>query len=306
MSVKDDANYLETTLTSIAKLAPRESEVLVIDDASADQTVNILSGFARADDRFRIISGSGGGLTNALTEGCGQAEGNFIARHDGGGDISLADRFAKQLKILNRNDGTVLVSGGTRFTGPRQEYLYEVIQDTHILCRHLTNLASPRGTSHHGCTMFRRDAYESVGGYRREFRVAQDLDLWVRLSEIGNCGAIPEVLYQAQLNRASLSAMYREQQLKLSALIGHCAANRREGKSESTLLNEVETISAAIVQPATGWSSRLSDAKFYYFVGSCLADKQPVMARRYFKSAIRAFPMHVKTLYKLGKLALNG
>lgn len=306
MSVKDDADYLEATLHSIGTLAPRESEVLVVDDGSSDHTARILAGFARTDERVRITTSAAKGLTAALIEGCSRAKGSFIARHDGGGDISLGDRFTRQLKALNDNASTVLVAGGTRFVGPCREHLYDVIQDTQVLQANLCNLESPRGPSHHGCTMFRRDAYQRSGGYRREFRVAQDLDLWVRLSEIGDCLAIPEVLYQAQLNRASLSALYRQQQVKLSALVGACARQRRQGRDECDLLREIEKVSCPATLPATRlWEPRLSDAKFYYFIGSCLADTHPKAARHYFKTAIRAFPLHFGTLYKLGKLTLN-
>ena len=50
------------------------------------------------------------------------------------------------------------------------------------------------GPSSHTSVMFRREAYEKVGGYRAEFDVAQDLDLWMRLVRSGRCWATPEVL----------------------------------------------------------------------------------------------------------------
>ena len=51
----------------------------------------------------------------------------------------------------------------------------------------------------HGEVMFRRDLYNSVGGYRQFFRFAQDHDLWLRMSERSKMAIIPKVLYQRGL-----------------------------------------------------------------------------------------------------------
>ncbi len=305
MAVRNDAKHLADTLASIVSLAPSDTEFCIVDDASTDATADILRRFAAQDKRFKLSRQPGYGLTVALIEGCRQATGRFIARHDGGGDISVGDRFTRQMATLAGDGRTVLVSGGTRFVGPAREQLYDVIQDSAVLRKHLDHPTMPRGPSHHGCTMFRRDAYLASGGYRREFRVAQDLDLWTRLSERGSCVAIPDILYQAQLNRANLSILFRRQQIRLSGLIARCTALRRAGRSERDLLNEIDKLSREIQPPAAKWRTRLADAQFHYFVGSCLDRSQPPVARRYFRQAVRMFPLHAKAMYKLSRLALR-
>jgi GT2 family glycosyltransferase len=43
--------------------------------------------------------------------------------------------------------------------------------------------------------MVRKDAIDRVGGYRPEFKHAEDLDLFLRLGEIGKLGNLPETLF---------------------------------------------------------------------------------------------------------------
>ena len=87
-----------------------------------------------------------------------------------------------------------MTSCGTRFVGPDGEVLYEIRQAGDELHRGLQHVDIDRvigPSSHHTSVMFRRRSFEKVGGYRAQFRVAQDLDLWMRLSEVGVCWATP-------------------------------------------------------------------------------------------------------------------
>ncbi len=71
--------------------------------------------------------------------------------------------------------------------GPEGEFLYDRIQNNEeatdlMLTLKLTEITGP---PHHGSTLFSRELYDRVGGYRPAFYYAQDLDLWIRLSENG-------------------------------------------------------------------------------------------------------------------------
>src|SRR5262249_33301635 len=142
------------------------------------------------------------------------------------------------------------------------------------------------GPSSHSSVMFRLVTYQKVGGYRAQFDVAQDLDLWMRLSELGQCWGIPEVRCEFHLNKNSISGLRRHEQIRSAKLIVKCAAARRSGQNESLLV--------ANWKQRSKWKSffwrciprRLHEAKFYYFVGSMLRYRQPHEAQRYFWLAV--------------------
>jgi GT2 family glycosyltransferase len=49
----------------------------------------------------------------------------------------------------------------------------------------------------------RADALRKIGGYREQFVVAQDLDLFLRLAEVGRLANLPEVLLRWRQSRAA-------------------------------------------------------------------------------------------------------
>ena len=103
------------------------------------------------------------------------------------------------------------------------------------------DVARVRGPSSHTSVMFRRETYEKVGGYRAQFNVAQDLDLWMRLAEVGVCWATPEILCERHLSKNSISAIRRDEQMRSAKIIVKCAAARRSGRDDSSVGCKVDT-----------------------------------------------------------------
>jgi glycosyltransferase involved in cell wall biosynthesis len=260
----------------------------------------MLEGCAHRDSRIRVIRQENQGLTRALIRGCAEAKGEFIARQDVG-DLSLPGRLAKELALIKADPTVVLVSCGTRFVGPRGEHLFDVIQSERDAMEGLAarELRYLRGPSHHSCTVFRKDAYERVGGYRRQFRIAQDIDLWVRLVEVGVHKVVPEILHQAEFALSGISAGRHRDQLWCGAKILECAAARKRGASEGDLLREVEKYSDAARHRQRG------KGEAAYFIGTLLLKKDPARAREYFVLALRENPLHVKAYLRLAGVLLG-
>jgi hypothetical protein len=147
---------------------------------------------------------------------------------------------------------------------------------------------------HHGSVMFRRSAYEQVGGYRPEFYFAQDLDLWTRLIEVGGLAFVDEVLYQVRFSPGSITARHRPQQQVLRGLIREATLARRSGKPETEVLEQ-----AAKVGPGNHETDRLGNADADYFIGSCLHRRRDPAAAAYLRRAIAARPFHMKAWAKL-------
>jgi glycosyltransferase involved in cell wall biosynthesis len=299
MSVYNGASNLAVSMNSILSQERVALEFIVVNDGSSDNTGEILDDYARRDNRVRVIHQENTGLTRALICGCAVATGEFIARQDVG-DISLPGRLARQLDVFRNNPNVVMASCGSRFIGPEGEVLHEICQSGEELHRGLqhaeTNCVS--NVSHHTSVMFRRKSYEMVGGYRPQFAVAQDLDLWMRLSEIGVCWAIPDVLCEVQLRSGSISATRRAEQLRTARAIVKCAATRRSGRDDAKLLARWAAQSRSrnvFFRPPR----RLQDARFYYFIGSLLRHRQPEQARVYFWRAVGAWVLYPKAWYRI-------
>jgi glycosyltransferase involved in cell wall biosynthesis len=279
MSVYNGAATLPATLDSILMQTMRDFEVVVIDDGSADETPSILSQYAARDGRIRLLSQSNSGLTRALIRGCEEARAEVIARHDCG-DRSHPERFARQLALLD--EGHVLVSCATRFSTSEGDELYVARAGGAEVRRSLRedDASHIHALPHHGSAMFRREAYAAAGGYRPQFRLAQDLDLWVRIAPLGTIAILPDVLYEATLDARSISGLSRDEQLRLTAI----AVALRDGGNPS-LLDD-----AARIVPAR--PSRSGEAAALYFIGKCLLQQRNGKWRRYLREAVARNPWH--------------
>jgi glycosyltransferase involved in cell wall biosynthesis len=264
-------------------------EFIVVNDGSSDETPAILDGYANRDNRVRVFHREPNGLTRALICGCEAARGEYIARQDCG-DRSLGGRLVRQLALLAECPGAAMAAVGARFVGPRNEALYEISQTSQELRQGLaqTTLQTIRGPSHHGATMFRKNAYEAAGGYRAAFPVAQDLDLWLRLAELGEIVAIRDVLYEARLSSNSISQLRRDEQFRATQVILDCAASRRRGEGDGPRL--AAWMSDCVRRPeSSAVDQRRSEARFHRFLGNMLREKDPAQAREYYVQSLRSF-----------------
>lgn len=296
MSVYNGGRRLPETVESVLSQENVSFEFVIVNDGSTDETSEILERYAAQDARVRILHREKQGLTKSLIEGCRMARGKYIARQDAG-DVSLAGRLRKQLDEISAHADAAAVSGGTRFIGPEGEQLYEVLPVTPDLTTRLLELELNKieGPSMHGCTMFSREQYEQVGGYRSAFYFAQDLDLWIRLAEIGKHVAIRDVVYEASLTIGAISSRYRKQQVETARLILESARLRRNALSDGEVLRQGATIRA----DGNKRPGRSERANALYFIGACLRQRSSPKASRYFQRAFLTYPLHLKSALRL-------
>jgi hypothetical protein len=295
MGVYNGARTLRGSVCSVLSQEGADFELIVVDDGSTDATTAILDELAADDGRIRIIRQKHRGLTDALIRGCAEARGDFIARQDAD-DVSLAGKFSRQLEAIASRPDAALVSCGTRFVGPNGEVLYDVAGPARDATDDLLTLdpARLRGPAGHGSTLFRRDLYERVGGYRPLFYFAQDLDLWIRLAEHGRYLVLSEVLYQVSVALSSISSLRRSHQVACTKIILECSRLRRSGISEGHALAEANAIRPHAHSPRAA-----ERAAALYFVGACLRKRGDPRAGQYFRDALRAYPLHLKSALRV-------
>ena len=296
MGVYNGGATLTASVHSVLAQSDVALELVVVDDGSTDGSASLLDGLAAQDARLRVIHQKNTGLTLALIRGCDEARGDFIARQDCG-DQSLPGRFAAGIALLDSSPTVVLTCCGARMLAPRGEHLFDVIRDGDELQRGLREVTADtyRGPTHHGATMFRREAYRRVGGYRSQWRVSQDVDLWLRLAEIGECVAYAMVGYEVQLDLHGISASRRTEQVHFSALAFSCAAARKAHRTDEQVIQTFEPELSTV--QVTSRAKR--EASELYFFGSCLRRSNPEAARFYLRQAVRRQPVSPKALWRL-------
>ena len=103
MTVYNDEEYVEQSLSSISNQSYKDYELILINDGSTDKSLEIMQSFAEKDLRIKLINQRNKGLIDSLNAAIAMSKGEFLARMDSD-DISLPSRLEKQFDYMRKND----------------------------------------------------------------------------------------------------------------------------------------------------------------------------------------------------------
>jgi hypothetical protein len=203
MPVYNGERYLASALESVLGQTFAQFQFLVIDDGSTDGSMKILRRYARHDVRLKIVSRENRGLVATLNEGLAIAQGEFVARMDAD-DISLPRRLEMQVAHMEAHDDVVCLGGYYQLIDHRGRLL-TTMQPPHDHPALEEQLLAGHTPICHPSAMMRRAVALGAGGYDPKMMLAEDLDLWLRLGEIGNLAVLPAPVVQYRLHGKSVS-----------------------------------------------------------------------------------------------------
>jgi len=216
LAVRNGARHLESALGSVIAQRFSDFELVVIDDGSTDSTSEILTALQRTEARAVVVTQNHRGLAASLNRGIAMARGTYIARQDAD-DISLLERFERQVAYLDAHPSVAAV--GTR--ADVIDGAGAVVGALRVACGPQAvarGLMTLRTTPVHGSMMIRAAALKAAGGYREAFRVGQDYDLWLRLIGRFEIDNLADTLYRWRMDRGTVYASRRAEQLKYAGL----------------------------------------------------------------------------------------
>ena len=228
MPVYNADQYVRDAAESVLRQTFADFEFIIVDDGSTDDSRTILEGLARRDHRIRLISRPNTGYTKALNEALGLARGTYLARMDAD-DVSMPDRFAKQVDHLRAHPDCVLVGSRILTIDPYGIPLYE---PDHRLAHEEIDRQLLNGVGWaivHPAAMMVRAAVMDLGGYRPEMEPSEDLDLFLRLAERGRLANLPDVLLHYRQHVKSVNHTRCEEQNQAARRIITQAYDRRGG-----------------------------------------------------------------------------
>lgn len=294
------AHGVRRTLQSFLEQSFGDFELLVVDDASGDDTADAIADFVREANDPRIIpiyNTTNIGMTRNFVKLIEQSRGEHVAIH-GSGDVALPQRLAKQSALLDERPEVVLV--GSYYTNVVEGLNTEQLQTPDANESTFDTLIAGKRQVGHGEVMFRRSAYNAAGGYRPAFIASQDYDLWLRMIRQGRFATIRESLYQRYVDFEGESfkpnTFLRQQRFKIMA---RRIAQMPPDEAEKTL-EELERLGPAHFIPDDNPELQkrlLRGALRGLLIGS--EDKSGVIAK-----TLR--PVHYRLGFKLAELVFTG
>jgi glycosyltransferase involved in cell wall biosynthesis len=192
--------YLAEAIDGILSQSFEDFEYIIIDDGSTDSTADVLSRVA--DSRVRIVRQAQMGVARSLNRGTALARGEYLARQDAD-DLSLPERLAVEVEFLDRHSTVGLVGSCIDVIDASGEPVGGLdFPESH---ENLVRMMQTQVAFHHGSLLIRRAALVDVGGYRPEFPVSSDVDMYLRVSERWKVATLPDVYYLYRQTGTSLS-----------------------------------------------------------------------------------------------------
>lgn len=202
MSAYNAQDFIREAVDSILNQKFKDFEFLIYEDGSSDDTLQILEGYAKMDERIRLVvneenSGYLGFLAN-LNRGLVEAEGEYIARMDAD-DASFDHRLEKQVEYLDASPEVFLIGGGAEniLEDGSHHSWYKPISGIKAVGEDLTS----KNSIYHPTVMFRRDDRLK---YRMHY--AEDYDLWLQILKLGmQLDNLPFPVLKYRITEESLS-----------------------------------------------------------------------------------------------------
>lgn len=203
MGIYNCAGTLGEALESILAQTYTDWEVIMCDDASADDTAEVAQRYVeRYPGKFKLLKNEENlKLGKTLNRCLDVSTGEYIARMDGD-DISLPGRLETEAGFLDEHPEYAIVSSPIIFFDEYGDFG----RNRPIAVPQINDLVFHSPVHCHGSCMIRREAYIKVGGYSDDKRTdgVEDCDLWYRLYAYGYRGYnLHEPLYKARDDRSA-------------------------------------------------------------------------------------------------------
>lgn len=191
--------WIKQSIDSILNQSFDNFEFIIINDnPTRSENSNLLDAYAAIDNRIVIINNPTNlGLPVSLNKGLELAKGKYIARMDAD-DISLPERFLTQYNFLENNPDYGICGTYARF----------IYEDSKVgrklrLSKNNDDLKARQlfyTPFVHPSIMARKDLITKLK-YDENFRVAQDVELWLRMSDYTKFYNIPQVLLHYRIHK---------------------------------------------------------------------------------------------------------
>lgn len=215
-------------LDSLVEQTYERFEIILIDDASTDATLDIVYKFKNKLPLNVIELPINKGAANAANKAINLITTPFIIRMDAD-DISLPNRIETQISFLESNPRIDVCGSSMEIFDNNQTMstanLIKPFDDASIKTALIQycSISQPAAA-------FRKKFFDTVGIYNTSLQVAEDYDLWCRGALLGQCYAnIPTVLTRyrkhfSQLSHQKAQLMYEKdlevKRMYISALLG--------------------------------------------------------------------------------------
>lgn len=233
-----EGNLLRLAISSIKRQTYAAWKMLVVLDDADEVTREVAKASSYRDERISVIETRHNNLGEVLSQATMGIKTEFITRMDAD-DYSHPNRLLVQISHMRQNPNTVISGSNVRFIDEAGvPFGHSNNRTAHVdICKELRN--GRGGALFHPSTTIRTEALEGCGGYNGRFPRGEDLDLFLRLSEIGHLSNIKSRLldFRKHRNSSTASEDLRTAKLRRLAIVSeHYARSNTSPPTPNTIM----------------------------------------------------------------------
>lgn len=194
--VYNGEKYVSEAIDSVLNQTYKDFEIIVIDDGSKDNTLNILRMYR---DKIKWKSQENRGQASAINEGINIAKGKYIAYLDAD-DVCLPERFEKQVEYLDEHPNVSLVYSDRYNINENEE-----IQGIFNSRPHDNFIILQQNYISRSVVMHKKECLDKVGLFDESITGSDDWDMWIRISEKFEMSYINKPLVKYRVHKENIS-----------------------------------------------------------------------------------------------------
>ena len=198
------AKMLGDAIESVINQTFKDWELIIVNDCSTDNTLEVAQSYAERDDRIRVFSNEKNSkLPATLNHGFCEAKGEFWT-WTSDDNLLMPTMLEEMSSYLNSFHDIGMVVSDYYTINEKGEICGEV-----YVCDNLNEyLLSNNGVG--ASFMYRSDVAKQVGPYREDLFLVEDYEYWLRLSFNTKISTLHRFLYKYRVHNGSLTATRKE------------------------------------------------------------------------------------------------
>ena len=204
----NNESVIGTTIKAILEQTYKNLELIVVDDASNDNTVEVIKEYVAKDERVKLYQNDTNlGMTGNWNRCVELADSEYI-KLICADDILFPNSLEVEIEELRKNDkivmtinDSIMISESGKKLGVFKRYYKKGVFDGKEIARNSLIASNFMGMP---CAVFfRKSIFEKVGGFDPMFKYILDFDLWIRMAGEGEVSVLKPKLNYFMLRKDS-------------------------------------------------------------------------------------------------------
>lgn len=169
---------IQNTIQSVLNQASQDFEIVVVNDGSTDNSLEVVKQFE--DARIRIIDQPNGGVSSARNRGIQEAKFKWIAFLDGD-DLWVTEHLEEITKMMRKFPQEKVFVTSFKYSDNRPMFKHPRSEPIFKIGNYFKE-AMKESLMWTSIVVVNKSCIDKVGGFNEKLNRGEDLDLWARLA----------------------------------------------------------------------------------------------------------------------------